>query len=85
MNGLRRISMLPRAVLVRAVMFAAAIAVPIGLWTSPASAFGGCTQASPENPSLVLGLLGAGVAALPLLRARFKAGSRSRFKTGSHR
>jgi hypothetical protein len=72
---LLRKSILQRASLVKVAMFSASIAILIGLWTSPGLAFGGCTQASPENPSLVLGLLGAGVAALPLLRARFKAGS----------
>ena len=75
MIDLRRISALRCAALANVAMFAAAIAIPIGLWTSPGFAFGGCVQASPESPSLVLGLIGAGVAALALLRARLKAGS----------
>ena len=75
--------MLHRPVLLRVALFVAAIAILIGLWTAPGFAFGGCTQASPENPSLVLGLLGAGVAALPLLRAWFKPGAHRRFKPGS--
>ena len=72
---LRRINTLHRAALLNVAMFAGAIAILIGLWTSPGFTFGGCVQASPESPSLVLGLIGAGVAALPLLRARLKAGS----------
>ena len=85
MTGLRRISISHRAALVHVMMFMATLAILIGLWTSPGFAFGGCKWASPENPSLVLGILGAGVAALPLLRAWFKAGSYRRFKPGSHR
>ena len=45
------------------------------LWlggTHPAFAFGGCVQASPENPSLLLALLGAGAAAFPLIRHRIR-------------
>jgi hypothetical protein len=75
MIDLRRVNTLHGAALLNVAMFAAAIAILIGLWTSPGFAFGGCVQASPESPSLVLGLIGAGVAALPLLRAWFKAGS----------
>jgi hypothetical protein len=56
-------------------VFAAVIAVVIGLCSSPAFAFGGCVV-SPENPSLVLGLLGGAVAALPLVRAWLKSGPR---------
>jgi XrtJ-associated TM-motif-TM protein len=37
------------------------------LWTVPAWAFGGCTD-SPENPSLLLALVGAVAALLPLIR-----------------
>ncbi len=33
----------------------------------------GCAQASPENPSVVLALLGGGIAALSLIRARHKS------------
>ncbi|MFI4978724.1 MAG: PExPT-CTERM protein [Nevskiales bacterium] len=36
-----------------------------------ALAFGGCVD-SPENPSVVLGLLGGGAACLPWLRARLR-------------
>ena len=77
MVDLPRKSILQGASLVEVAMFSAAIAMFIGLWTSPGLAFGGCVQASPENPSIVLGLLGAAIAALPLLRARF------RFRRGS--
>lgn len=54
----------------------AVIACVIGAWSSPSLAFGGCTQASPENPSAILALLGGAVAALPVVRARFKSRSR---------
>lgn len=76
MLDLLRKSILHRASLVKVATSSAAIAMLIGLWTSPGLAFGGCVQASPENSSLVLGLLGAGIAALPLLRTRFRKGSR---------
>jgi hypothetical protein len=66
-------STLPRAVLVNVAMFAVVIAIVVGFWSSPSLAFGGCVVASPENPSLILGLLGGAVAALPLLRARLKS------------
>jgi hypothetical protein len=36
-----------------------------------ALAFGGCVD-SPENPSVVLGLLGGGAACLPWLRAQLR-------------
>jgi XrtJ-associated TM-motif-TM protein len=39
------------------------------LWTAPASALGGCVD-SPENPSLLLALVGAAAALLPLVRRR---------------
>jgi hypothetical protein len=39
---------------------------------SDALAFGGCVV-SPENPSLILGLIGATAAALPLIRVYFKS------------
>lgn len=42
------------------------------LSASPVFAQQGCIAASPENPSLILGLIGGGVAAWPLLRARLK-------------
>lgn len=59
--------------LIRLGVVAAAIAGP--LWSSSAWAqlTGGCVQYSPENPSLLLGLVGGAVAALPLLRARLNA------------
>jgi hypothetical protein len=75
MNSRISVKHLTCAALVNVAMCAAAIVILIGLWTSPGFAFGGCVQASPESPSLVLGLIGAGVVALPLLRAWFKAGS----------
>lgn len=65
-------STLLRAALVNVVMFAAVAAALVGLWSSPSLAFGGCVV-SPENPSLILGLLGGAVAALPLLRAWLKS------------
>ncbi len=52
---------------------AIATATAVTFWSAPAFAFGGCVQASPENPSLILGLLGGAVAALPLLRTRLKS------------
>jgi len=48
------------------------VGLTIALGSSPVFAFGGCLQSSPENPSIVLGLLGAGVAAFPIVRARLK-------------
>lgn len=44
----------------------------IALSNSPALAFHGCVQ-SPENPSVILGLLGGAAAMLPLLRGRLKS------------
>jgi hypothetical protein len=69
----RQTSTLPRVALVKVEMFLAVTAAVIGLWSSSSFAFGGCVIASPENPSLILGLLGAAVAALPLLRAQLKS------------
>jgi hypothetical protein len=42
------------------------------LCTSTALAQNGCDQFSPENPTLVLGLIGAGVASFPVVRSRLK-------------
>ena len=47
-----------------------AAAVPMLLVSVPAYAEGG---GSPEDPSIVFGLLAAGVAAFPIVRARIKA------------
>jgi len=51
----------------------------LGLASLAADAFalGGCVN-SPENPSVVLGLLGGGAASLPWLRARIRAGQSKR-------
>ncbi|MBV8451387.1 MAG: PExPT-CTERM protein [Deltaproteobacteria bacterium] len=68
----RQASTLLRAALVNVAMFGVVTAAVVGLWSSPSFAFGGCVQ-SPENPSLILGLLGGAVAGLPLLRAWFKS------------
>lgn len=68
----RRLNNLHRAALINIAAIATVIATVIGLWSSPAFALGGCTD-SPENSSLILGLLGGAVAALPLIRARFKS------------
>jgi len=54
------------------------IALQLGLWAASASSvwaqqtIDGCVD-SPENPTLVLGLLGGGIAAYPWLRRRAKA------------
>ena len=66
-------STLPRAALVNVAMFAVVTPIVVGLWSSPSLAFGGCVEASPENPSLILGLVGGAVAALPMLRAWLKS------------
>jgi len=42
------------------------------LCTSTAFAQNSCDQFSPENPTLVLGLIGAGVASFPVVRSRLK-------------
>jgi hypothetical protein len=46
--------------------------VAIGVAASRALAFGGCVD-SPENPSVVLGLIVAAVAAAPLIRSRLNS------------
>jgi len=56
------------------------IALQLGLWAASASSvwaqqqqtIDGCVD-SPENPTLLLGLLGGGIAAYPWLRRRAKA------------
>jgi XrtJ-associated TM-motif-TM protein len=53
------------------------IALQLGLWLASASCvwaetIDGCVD-SPENPTVVLGLLGSGVAAYPWLRRRAAA------------
>ena len=48
------------------------IVLGLFLFTGQAIALGGCVD-SPENPSVVLGLLGAGAATLPWLRAQLRA------------
>ncbi len=73
MADLQQIKILLRSLSVNVAAFAAITAIVLGLWNSPSFAFGGCVQASPENPSLILGLLGGAAAALPLVRARFKS------------
>ncbi len=53
--------------------------IAVVLWTSIASAFGGCVD-SPENPSIILAALGAAGAALPFIymrrRKRTSSGTR---------
>lgn len=46
-----------------------------GVSALPAFAQSGCAQASPENPSLILALLGGAVAAVPFVRSRLKSHS----------
>jgi len=53
------------------------IALQVGLWAASASCvwaetIDGCVD-SPENPTLVLGLLGGGIAAYPWLKRRARA------------
>jgi hypothetical protein len=52
------------------------LAVVILSSSSAALAQSGCIDASPENPSVVLGLLAVAAAGLPVLRARLKNRSR---------
>ena len=49
----------------------------LAFFSAPAMAFGGCVD-SPENPTLILGLLGAAAACLPWIRAQWASGKRSR-------
>lgn len=61
-----------RRVLRRSITLAGMCLVLVGMFCLPAFAQGGCVQASPENSSLILGLLGAAVGALAFIRARRK-------------
>lgn len=63
-NGMREISKLLLA-------FAAVLSLMLLTTTAFAGSLGGCVD-SPENPTLLLGLLGGGAASVPWLRARFK-------------
>ena len=49
------------------------IVLLLGGYAAPALALQTLCTSSPENPTAVLGLLGAGVAGYPYLRARAKA------------
>jgi hypothetical protein len=51
------------------LLYAVSGLIAVVLWTSIASAFGGCVD-SPENPSIILATLGAAGAALPLIYMR---------------
>ena len=71
-NVLKRVwekSMLGKA---SEVVIAFAVLVAGVFIASDALAFGGCVV-SPENPSLILGLVGATAAALPFIRAYYKS------------
>ncbi len=76
MVGRKRKRILSGKAMANVVIVAAAIVGVIAASSSPSLAFGGCTQASPENPSAILALLGGAAAALPVVRARFKSRSR---------
>jgi len=80
-----RITIRPCSTLASVGIFAATTAIVVALWNSPSLAFGGCVQASPENPSLILGLLGGAVAALPLLRARLRSRTRKSSRRSQER
>ncbi len=51
------------------LLYAVSGLIAVVLWTSIASAFGGCVD-SPENPSIILAALGAAGAALPFIYMR---------------
>ena len=53
-----------------ATLLVGTILASAGTLCLPAYAQSGCAQASPENPSVVLALLGGGIAALSLIWAR---------------
>jgi hypothetical protein len=72
MNERRRVRIADWAIVSHFATFAIVMVI-LGAWSSPGFAFGGCTQASPENPSLILGLLGGVVAAFPMVRAWLKS------------
>lgn len=61
--------------LVHLIVSLFAVTVLVGTSVAPALAQSGCAQASPENPSLILALLGGAVAAIPFVRARIKSSS----------
>ena len=53
--------------------FPVTLALLLGAYAAPTLALQGlCTTNSPENPTAILGLLGAGVAGYPYLRQRAK-------------
>lgn len=59
----------------RFIAFLFAALALVGVSALPAFAQSGCAQASPENPSLILALLGGAVAAVPFVRSRLKTHS----------
>lgn len=61
-----------RGLVIRSITLAGMCLVLVGMFCLPAFAVGGCVQASPENSSLILGLLGAAVGTLVFIRARRK-------------
>ena len=61
------------------LLYAASGLIAVVLWTSIASAFGGCVD-SPENPSLVLAALGAAGATLPFVYVYVRRRKRKTFE-----
>lgn len=58
-----------------AISVSLATGLVILLWTGPAAALGGCTD-SPENPSILLALVGAAAALFPFVRRHWLARNR---------
>lgn len=75
MPTINRFEKSPLAPLWKRLSLPAAIALLF--WGSTAFAQSGCDQFSPENPTLVLGLIGAGIASLPMIRSRIRNYRRS--------